>query len=231
MSMEQPQHGTYQDDEISLVDLAKILIHRRWWFVVTFVVVVLASGGWVLLQSGKTPIQESHYQHTTQLAVGYKTPSHLIEPLPSIIEQLNGAIIPRVKQQNEKFDSFTARASYAEESNIVTITTEGEKSSAIADFHKALTAPIIERHERLQQSLSTQRSLIFQNDQTSQLLPSEVVALAVEKQQATEAPQGINSTLVILLGVLLGGMAGTIMAFLAEFVFRVRESLAAEKEA
>ena len=30
--MEQPPRSTYHDDETSLVDLAKILIYRRWWF-------------------------------------------------------------------------------------------------------------------------------------------------------------------------------------------------------
>ncbi|OBA00479.1 hypothetical protein [Halomonas sp. G11] len=226
--MEQPPRSTYQDDEISLVDLAKILIHRRWWFVVTFVVVVLASGGWVLLQSGKTPIQETNYQYTTQLAVGYKTPSHLIEPLPSIVEQLNAAIIPRVKQQNQEFNSFTTQASYTDNSNIVTITTKGEQNSAIADFHEKLTAPIIERHERLQQSLNNQQSPIFQNGQPSQLMPSEVVALAVETQSTTETTQGVNSKLVLVLGIVLGSMLGIVMAFFAEFCARVKESLSTE---
>ncbi|SDO29338.1 hypothetical protein [Vreelandella arcis] len=231
MSIEQPLRSTYKDDEISLIDLAKILIHRRWWFVITFVVVVLASGGWVLLQSGKTPIQESLYQYTTQLAVGYKTPSHLIEPLPSIIEQLNGAIIPKVIQQNEQFDSLTAKASYADNSNIVTVITESGKNKVITDFHEALTTPIVERHESLQQSLNHQLSSIFQGRQITQLIPSEVVALAVETEQPTEAKQGVNSKLIVVLGIMLGGLAGIVMAFLAEFVFRVRESLTAEKEA
>lgn len=231
MSIEQPQRSTYQDDEISLIDLAKILIHRRWWFVITFVGIVLASGGWVLLQSGKTPIQESHYQYTTQLAVGYKTPSHLIEPLLSITEQLNGAIIPRVKQQNEQFNSLTAEVSFTDNSNIISITSEGEHNSNFVDFHEAVTKPIVERHERLQQNLSNQHSPIFQDAQISQLIPSEVVALAIETPRSSETLQGVNSKLILMLSIVLGGMAGVITAFIAEFVFRVKESLTAEKEA
>lgn len=231
MSMEQPQRRTYHDDEISLVDLAKILIHRRWWFVTTFALVVLASVGWVVIQSENTAVQGDQYHYTTQLSVGYKTPSHLIEPLPSIVEQLNSAIIPKVKQQDDEFSSLSAQASYAEQSNIITIMTiESEQNTLVADFHEELTAPIVERHERLQQSLSNQRLPLFQDAQTSQLIPSEVVALAVATQQTKEA-QRVNSTLILTLGILLGGFAGIFIAFFAEFVFRVRVSLTSDKEA
>jgi len=225
VSMEQPQRSPNQDDEISLIDIAKILVYRRWWFVVTFVVVVLASGLWVLLQSGKTPIQESYYQYTTQLAVGYKTSSDLIEPLPSIIEQLNGAIIPRVKQQNDFFNSLSAQAGYVSNSNIVTITTQGEKKSDIAEFHESLVEPIIERHERHQKNLVQQRNPIFENSQRFQVIPSEIVALAVEKKVALGGERSVSDKMILVLGVVLGIVAGMMAAFFAEFVARVRESL------
>ncbi|SES34774.1 hypothetical protein SAMN04487958_11713 [Vreelandella subterranea] len=227
--MEQPPRSTYNDDEISLVELAKVLIHRRWWFLGTFVIVVLASVAWVLLQNTEKQSGTDTFNYTTQLAVGYKTPSHLIEPLPSIIEQLQGAIIPNVKQKNDEFSSLSAKVSYIEESNIVTITSESEQKNGIAEFHEALTTPIVERHERLQRSLENEGNIIFQGDQSLQLIPSEVVALAVKTQQATDAPQGTNSKLILVLGIILGVMLGIVMAFLAEFCARVKESLNKEK--
>jgi len=227
--MEHPPRSTYHDDEISLVDLAKILIHRRWWFLGTFTIVVLASLAWVLLQNTEKTSGTDTFNYTTQLAVGYKTPSHLIEPLPSIIEQLQGAIIPNVKQQNDEFSSLSAKASYTEGSNIVTITTESEQKNGIAEFHEALVSAIVERHERLQQSLKNNLYPILQGEQKLQLIPTEVVALAVETQQATDAPQSVNNKLILVLGIILGGMLGIVMAFLAEFSARVRESLNEEK--
>lgn len=229
VSMEQPPRSIYQDDEISLVDLAKILIRRRWWFIVTFAAFILASGGWVLLQNGKLPIQENEYLYTSQLAVGYKAPAHLIEPMPSIVEQLNVATIPTVKQQNEQFTSLTAQVSFANNSNIVAITTTGDEKSVIVDFHEALMAPIIERHGRLQQWLSGQQVLTSQDGQVTQVIPTEVVALAVETQRAPEG-QGVSSVLILGLGIVLGGVMGVMLAFFAEFVYQVRESIAAERK-
>jgi len=229
--MEQPPRNTYHDDEISLVDLAKILIHRRWWFIGTFFIVVLASLAWVLLQSTEEPSGSDTFNYNTQLAVGYKTSSQLIEPLISIKDQLNGAIIPTVKQQSEKFAGLTANVIYTDKSNIINLTTQAgeEQNSSVADFHQAIIDPIVERHKRIQQNLRNDLSTMLQGEQTLQLIPTEVVALAVETQQATDAPQSVNSKLILVLGIILGGMLGIVMAFLAEFSARVKESLNEEK--
>ena len=102
----------------------------------TFTIVVLASVAWVLLQNA-----EKNWHRYVQLyhsaSSGLQTPpSHLIEPLPSITEQLQGAIIPNVKRQNDEFSSLSAKVSYIEESNIVTITTESEQKTVSLSFMK-----------------------------------------------------------------------------------------------
>ena len=53
----------------------------------------------------------------------------------------------------------------------------------------------------------------------------------IEYAARGEEQEGTSSMLILVLGIVLGGIAGVMAAFFAEFVFRVRESLAAEKEA
>ncbi|GEN29668.1 hypothetical protein HVA01_33140 [Halovibrio variabilis] len=229
MSIEQPPRNTHHDDEITLVDLAKILIHRRWWLLGTFALVVLASAGWVLLQNAEEPSGAERLQYTTQLAVGYKTSIELIEPLVSIEEQLNGAIIPTAKQQNDEFNTLTANIAHNENSNIITLTTEGSvgQRSAVADFHEALIEPIVKRHDRLQRNLGQQRSPLFQGErEVIRVIPSERISLAVETLIQTLP----NVKLILVLGILLGGIAGIMAAFFAEFVSRVRESIKKESQ-
>ncbi|MCO7246815.1 hypothetical protein [Halomonas sp. Mc5H-6] len=228
--MEHPPRSTYHDDEISLVDLAKILIYRRWWFLGAFLIVVLASLSWVLLKN--TEIQDGtiKYQYTTQLAVGYKTPTELIEPLLSIEEQLNGAIIPTVKQGSDEFSSLNVDLKYNDGSNIISLVTQASEGQnrSVTDFHQALIEPIVERHDRLLKNLNQQPSSFFQDgSQTQQLVPSERVSLAVKTPQTT-LPQGPNAKLIIVLGIVLGGIVGVIVAFFTEFAAKVRESIKQE---
>ncbi|MDR5886694.1 hypothetical protein [Vreelandella janggokensis] len=228
--MEQPPRSTHHDDVISLVDLAKVLIHRRWWFIGTFVIVVLASLGWVLLKKTENQNGEQTYQYTTQLAVGYKTAKELIEPLISIEEQLNGAIIPTVRQKSDEFTGLTANVKYIDGSNIITLITQGgeEESSAVQDFHQALVAPIVERHDRMLSSLGQLRSTLFQEYNTEQqLIPSERISLAV-KTDSENFSHEFNGKLIIILGIVLGGIAGVMAAFVAEFSARVLNSLQEE---
>ncbi|GEN29666.1 hypothetical protein HVA01_33120 [Halovibrio variabilis] len=233
MNNEHPSRDTYHDDEISLVDLAKILIHRRWWLLGTFALVVLASAGWVLLQNTEEPSGAERFRYTTQLAVGYKTPSQLIEPLVSIADQLNGAIIPTATQQNAEFNALTASVTYSGNSNIIALTTEGSAAqrNAVADFHEALIEPIVQRHDRLQRNLGQQRSPLFQEEsQALQLIPSERISLAVETLIQTTPPQGPNVKFILVLSIVLGSIVGVVVAFFAEFVSRVRESLKKESQ-
>ncbi|SFD54749.1 G-rich domain on putative tyrosine kinase [Thiohalospira halophila DSM 15071] len=57
MATQQPPHDTpYADDEISLIDLWRVLARRRFWILATFVLVMVLAGAWLAL---KTPVYEA----------------------------------------------------------------------------------------------------------------------------------------------------------------------------
>src|SRR5690554_6718733 len=86
----------YHDDEISLVDLAKILIKRWKIMLVVFVVVVLGATAYAWMN--RPTVSEPRIAYTTLLSVGYKTPTVLIEPLGAVATQLEDAFIPAARQ-------------------------------------------------------------------------------------------------------------------------------------
>ncbi|WP_404418434.1 Wzz/FepE/Etk N-terminal domain-containing protein [Marinospirillum sp.] len=229
----------YPDDEISLIELAKILIKRRWWLIGVFVGVVLASLLYLFLQR-PAPVAaegETRYQYTTYLAAGYKTPLLFIEPLPAMATQIQQALLPQVHQQYPELSGYNVRVEHEkrgrtndEISNLVEITTLGstEDAEAIAEFHQALLKPLVERHQRLVETLAQQPT---SNSQEQQLLPTEIAALAVQKRHRPQAsgPSGPSGKLVLALGIVLGGILGIMAAFFVEFAARVRQSLKEEE--
>src|SRR5690554_4299484 len=86
----------YHDDEISLVDLAKILIKRWKIMLVVFLVVVLGAMAYAWMS--RPTVGEPRIAYTTLLSVGYKTPTVLIEPLGAVATQLKDAFIPAARQ-------------------------------------------------------------------------------------------------------------------------------------
>jgi len=225
---------SYPDDEISLIDLAKILIKRRWWLLGFFIASVFTAVTYVLAQTVEEPHPEAKpvYQYTTYLAVGYKTPLLFIEPLPSVATQIQEAFLPFTQQKVERFQEFGVRIAYEERgraneevSNLLELVTLGSEADQqdIADFHQQLLAPLIERHQRLVDLLANQPETASQDQQ---LLPSEIAALATQKRYTPV--KEVNGQLILALGIVLGGILGVMAAFFAEFVARVRLSLKEE---
>lgn len=231
-----PPH--YADDEISLVDLAKILIRRKLTFLITFLAVVAVAGFLAWNKSQARQVSSAAKTETvayqTLLAVGYKRSRLFIEPMESIKYQLDKVFIPRAAQGLNLEGvstqvSFTERKSINEEgSNLIIITSKSSIHSSldgkvIAELHKNALEPLLHRHAQLFEHVKATynpNSL----ETPYQFLPTEIAVLAAPVLIKPNQSR-VSSSLIMALGIFMGLVTGFVAAFLKEFASRVKQSL------
>tara|TARA_R110000824_G_C15232528_1_gene678827 strand:+ start:3471 stop:4247 length:777 start_codon:yes stop_codon:yes gene_type:complete len=258
--MEQPQRSTYQDDEISLVDLAKILIRRRWWLIGTAGVVVLLALAFALLTHG-----DPEYQYTSIYQQAEAEPGRPLTSSASVIQQMESLDWPnyqrRYKEENKvEALPFDLEINNPDNTTLVTLnsTATAQNRDQVLNLHETLLGSVIERQQealereksQLERSIERTSTQLERVENTNSEASVELAANyadrlfelerelenlkegeVIEYAARGEEQEGTSSMLILVLGIVLGGIAGVMAAFFAEFVFRVRESLAAEKEA
>ena len=253
---QQPPH--YQDDEISLVDLAKILIKRWKALVITFLVVVFGALAYALMQ--ERTYQYVSIYHVAEQAGAEGVPTGLESPNSVIakMENLYLGTVSRQLREAEGLESLPLNVSASQPADtlLVRLTSETSQNNAslVIRMHEQLLDKItegqgklIERNRgRLEQQLETAEqamSSVEQSDRAGELMATyidriaeienrlaqlnegQVVQVAVQSQ----APTGTSRTLIVAVGLVLGGMIALMMAFLSHFTSLVRASLREEK--
>lgn len=258
--MEQLPRGTYHDDEISLVDLAKILIHRRWWFVGTSVLVVVLALAFALLTRGNP-----EYQYSSIYQQAETEPGRSITSSASVIQQLESLDWPNYQRRYKEENSvdklpFDLDINNPDNTTLITLSSAAteEHRAQVVNLHETLLesaagrqqAALERQQSQLERSIERVSTLLERVENADSDAAVEMAAnysdrlfdLERELENLTEgevieyAAQGeeresTSSILILALGVVLGGIVGIMAAFFAEFIVRVRESLAAEKEA
>ncbi|SHF81063.1 Chain length determinant protein [Modicisalibacter ilicicola DSM 19980] len=246
-----PAHR-YQDDEISLVDLAKILVKRWKALVVIFLVVVLAALAYALL----TP---RTYSYTSIYSVAEEEPGEALEsPNAMVAKARNLYLGPETRKllENEALESlpFDVKIDNPEETLLVTLSSEANEADEkiVAELHEGILGRLQEgqqslverRKQAMQRQLESAQSALESAQQSESMGAAEVVAGTMERIAELEASfaelregeisqtavQSLNATgtsrsLILALGIVLGGMLAVIGAFFLQFVSLVRDSL------
>lgn len=258
MSMEQPQRSTYQDDEISLVDLAKILVRRRRWLFATFGVTVLLSLVLALLMNG-----DPEYHYTSIYQQAETEPGKPITSSASVIQKVESLDWPnyqrRYKEENNvEVMPFNIKINNPESTTLITLNTTAEKQDyeQVVNLHETLLGGVLGRQQhaierkkkQLESSIERISTQLERVENTESQAAVELAAnyadllfkLENELENLTEgevleyAAEGeeqsktLGSILFIALGIVLGSIAGVIATFVVEFVVKVKESLKEE---
>ncbi|WP_157772274.1 Wzz/FepE/Etk N-terminal domain-containing protein [Zobellella denitrificans] len=211
-----PYH--YRDDEISLVDLAKILVKRRNWLLATFILVFLASLAIAWLKRPQ-PMAEDQVAFTTLLAVGYKSPTVFVEPLSGIKTQLESAFIPRAHGSKK----FSVDIEVENNNNIIKLITVAplEQKEEVTSYHDNILSPLLARHEQMVVNLTEQLKM---SAATSELQPLNSSVASVAQPLPATQPKD-KTKLIAALGFMLAIMFSVIAAFMREFIGKVCASL------
>jgi capsular polysaccharide biosynthesis protein len=245
---QRPQH----DDEISLVDLAATFLKRRRVFYIVFIVITLAGIAYAIFAQDKY-----EYVTLAKLAEKsggeyIEEPSTVIAELDSLwVPDLQA----KYHAENDRSLPFEVKAKNPEDTGLVRIVSEASASAstAVEEAHRKLVERLKSQQEQavsaLRKSLEKQ---IVSLDSTIKMLEEgentgDAIASAVEKQLSLESNlqslspfealvvsrqsgenAGPSRSLIVVLSIMLGLMAGVFIAFLAEFIGLVRNQLAGE---
>lgn len=240
----------YADDEVSLVDLAKILIRRKvTMFVTAFTVVVLALV-YTLIRSEKFEYV-SIYQVAEQ-EVG--EPMNAIAGLTALIDR---SFLPAVKRtyDEENLPKIATANPKGTPLIVLETVTISKNEELITKMHQQIFDKLLAYEqqrveglrEKLNQELRALNELIdtatVQANVSSELisgysqrkneLASELSQIQLPQVQSIASNNGkvskFSNSLVLALGFILGCIGGVMAAFIKEFASRVRESLEAER--
>ena len=252
-----PQHNTRQDDEISLVDLAKILIQRWITMAVIFCVVVASALAYAI--SLPRP-----YHYVSLYQAAEESPTRALESTGGLVAKANnlylGSLTREMLAEHDDRTSLPFDVDVDSPSDTLLIrvrsTAETQHAEQIERLHQQLLERIHEGQqamvERRQETLerrieSNQQSLegldvstspaagelIANYSQRVAELESELADLqpgeVIQVAVQSTQPTGQSRKLVLALGIVLGGMLALMGAFFAHFAGLVRESLRAER--
>jgi uncharacterized protein involved in exopolysaccharide biosynthesis len=246
-----PSRPNY-DDEISLVDLATTFLKRRRVFYVVFVMVSLAGVAYALFAPEKY-----EYVTLVKLAEKaggeyLEEPATIIAELESLwVPDLQAAY----HADNGSNLPFSITAGNPEDTGLVRIVSEA--SPSVEKLVESNHQQLIERmgSDQNQALTALRKSLEKQIEALNSTIKmlegggntGEAIASAVDKQLSLESDleslspfealvvsrqsgenSGPSRSLIVVLSVMLGLMAGIFMAFIAEFVGLVKDQISGE---
>jgi hypothetical protein len=191
-------HGAGSPDEISLVDLAKVLWNRRWWMVSIAVATVVLALLFALTK-------EHEYRYTTTLRIGEVNIDKRVSNVEEVRETLERQLLPSLRRsftdrhglQRLPFD-LAIEAGQA--GGLVALVSESvvENEGLVRAFHSELASMLVARHSEMLDVISSQTErrlkhlytrLEFHEQRLEELnlLASAVAALDLEESAALGA--------------------------------------------
>ncbi|WP_027706452.1 hypothetical protein [Zooshikella ganghwensis] len=237
------------DDEISLVDIIKVLVnHWRWLCGITATIIVVTVA--VAL------IKPDAYTFVSIYQLAKRSWSDYIEPPQAVVQKASRVYYPQVSReftQRYQLQDLPFKVSFQalKDTGLIMISSEARLAGKdkVSEFHKiivekihAAQTEIVEQASRSikQQLLSTKKTLeqvdghappaktmellmkvTTLENQLSELQGGVIIETATQSLQ----PKGISKMLLITIGCLLAIMFGMFGAFIVELVNRVRLNL------
>lgn len=233
-----------QPDELTLVDLAKILVRKRYWIIGIFILVFGCTIAFGLTRK-PAAAEPQKPQYATSILVGYGTPNAMLETPDAVRDQISRvywpAVVDEFKKQNKPVMeiAFEVEPPKMTSTNLIRFVTTSDSVSpaAVQAFHRRIAELVLERHQRL---LETYKSAVERAANARvptaiyEPFASEIAAVAEvvvpPEAKSASAPSGISRS-IIMLGVLLGLLCGIAAAFLVHFVEIVRRSMDSDRVA
>lgn len=243
------------DDEISLVELAGMLVRRWKLMAAVFLVVVLGGLAYALSMPHS-------YQYTTLYEVAKQGSNSTLEAPQAVVAKINSLYLGPVTREliadsQRETLPFDMQASSVEDTYLVRLASEttADNSALVEQAHTMVVKrarqsqqQLLEQRRRsLEQQLASAESALASvkgstGDNAGELIAtysSRVADIQLQISQLTEGqtnqtavqslqPVGTSRTLIMALAILLGGMLAVLAVFGAAFTGSVRQSLASE---
>ncbi len=244
-----PARAESYDDEISLVDLAAVLVRSRRYFYIVFALVFGVGLAWALL----APAQ---YQYVSLFQTAQLSSNNYVESPETTIAVIKSQWLPEAKANyhdaHGKMLGVDVTLTNPEGTALIRLESEatGDSKDAVASLHQflldqvqgSLETKIKQKKASLEQNLAATQRVI------EQLMASEsggnALAAAYDRQislqgrldsladtstliiaRESSEPVGPKRGLIVAISMSLAIIAGVFFTFFAEFLGRVREAV------
>ncbi|OZI28161.1 hypothetical protein CEG14_24930 [Bordetella genomosp. 1] len=212
-------------DELTLVDLATILVRRRVLFLAVLIIGLALAVGLYWHKRNQAPEQPPHLYVST-LAVGYSG-RDLIESMQALRSQLEYAYIPQLQAElaKEKLPYVHVSIVTASEpdNNVLQLQTLGSADDAEAArrVHTRLLERIVARHSQIYASMEQTLKGAAPLQVSARLYPSTVLATSVD----SGVPVVTVGRKFLFMACFLAVIAAFAAAYLVEFAVVVRRAM------
>ena len=242
----------YQNDEISLVDIAKTLIKRRRLMALVFVLTVAAAAMVAFMLPQK-------YEYTTIYTIAQADAENPLESAAGLQTKVNSLYIPAVVREflpRHQLEAvpFKLNIGNPNGSTLITIISQAQEDvePLVQELHGAIAerlkaeqdANIHRRTDLLQQQIDAARAQIdlvknAELAKAGELIASYTATINDLQAQANSfqpgsisaianqslQPKGTSKKLVLALGLVLGAMLAVMAVFVREFIGQLCTSL------
>lgn len=241
-------HNTPTSDEISLVDLAVILVKRWKVLLAIFLLTMLATLAFILLRPASYTYTSvyaiAEFLDEEDKSVGLEAPKAVLAKLDIMI--LPAQVRAYLNQAGLSSLPFSVDTKLLENTLLISLTTQASEAqaSSVETLHRRIITALAEgqmslferTYEGLERRLSYIQAAIRDVGVTGGVLIEAATAIEREldalqkggiEQVASRSlqPQGIGTSLIMALGVVLGLAFAIMAAFICHFVMLVRQSL------
>ncbi len=239
-------------DEISLIDLAMVLVRRK-KMIAVIIIIITALGAVMALAKPKT------YTFRTSIEIGNQVVNGTILPFEStqnLLAKIKYSFVPQILSMEKLSQSgerkYTIRSSVPKSSDIIVLEVEGTEGQAkiLTNILKEITKKSIQDHERIYDAVK--QNFTFLKMQAE----GEIALLNTEKDRRTEEilllknsidtynlklanlrntrevsfpmrsiePTGISRKFIVIIAALAGIFIAVFSSFFAEFVSKVKKA-------
>lgn len=217
-----------ENDEISLVDLALILISRR---KVVGIVFVLFFGLGVVYSFSQTDNITTHYQYETTIVIGSRTAYNetlYLEPPITLLSNIQYLYAPLVLAEFEGEYEITAETLKGSGIIIITTTSSTANDTTAIGLLTSLSNRAIKEHNSYYESIQTSLKNIENPENPTDVaiqLASLKKSTTLDTPRSTEikTATSIKTPKLIFIISIFGGLLFAIFAaFIAEFISKVK---------
>ena len=219
------------NDEISLVDLALVLVRRK--RLIGLILITFISIGIIFILSQK-PTKTTVYKYETSIHIGSRTMMNktvFLEPPSTLLSSIKYIHIPSILPKSDRKYSITA--SLLKNSGIIVLKTSSDKANDLAaiDLLTTISHQAIANHDKYYNAIKNSLKAINNTEDPTDIalqlasLKTSSTSAKPDELEITTVNTGKSPKLILAFSIISGLIMALLVAFFAEFVSKVKEKL------
>lgn len=224
-------NNTITTNEISLIDLALVVVKRK--KLVGFIFTIIFTLG-IIYSLTQTSTTSTHYTYTTSIFIGGRTVNDktvYLQPPTSVLANIQSIHIPQALSKSSH--AHEVKTELLKNSGVITLTTSSSKpnDNSVIELLDSISALAISDHNKYYEAIKSSLNSTEQHqDSTNTAL--QLVSLTksstldeVQTNKITNTTPAKSTNKILVVSVISGLLLSIFSAFFAEFIIKIRSTI------